>query len=57
MGAQRDGQIEVSLIRIRLPLLAHIVGRRLAEVESPDRSLGHLFGSQLDPKMVQNEFQ
>jgi len=32
--SQRDDQLEVSLVGVRLALLAHVVRRRLAEVQS-----------------------
>lgn len=41
MSLQTDDQIEKTLIRIRFAFLAHVIGRRLVEMESTDCDLGH----------------
>lgn len=48
VSVQTDDQVEVPLIRVRLTLFAHVVGRRLAEVQPADGHLGHLVRTQID---------
>lgn len=47
---QADDQLEVALLRVRLSLLAHVVRRRLAEVQTAHRYFGHLRTAQLHSK-------
>ena len=50
VGLQHDNQQEVALVWVGLALLAHVVGRRLAEVQPPHRDLVHLVRRQVHPK-------
>ena len=44
---QADDQVEEALLRVRFALLAHVVGRRLVEVQTAHCDLGNLILLQL----------
>ena len=46
---QRDDEQEVALVGVRLALLAHVVRRRLAEVQPADRHLARHVGRARHP--------
>lgn len=49
VGVKSHHQVEVSLVRIRLAFLAHVIGSSLAEVKSTHGDLGHLLPVQIHP--------
>lgn len=52
MGMQSNDQMKISLIRVGLPLLAHIVARGLAEVQTAHRDFRNALAAQFDPVMI-----
>ena len=49
MRTQRDNQLEVSLVWVRLAAFAHVVGRRFTEVKSTHDHLRHVLSAQVHP--------
>ena len=54
MGVQPNHELEVALIRVRSTALAHVVGRRLAEVKSSDYHLRGLLIRQVNARNISN---
>lgn len=44
--------MEISLIRIRFPLFAHIIARSFAKVQTANRYLRNALAAQLDPVTI-----
>lgn len=53
VSLQGDHQHEVPLVRVGFPLLAHVVGGRLAEVEPTHGQLAHLVRARVKPTREQ----
>lgn len=52
VSLKADDQVEESLIRIRFPLFAHIVGRRFVEMQPANGNLRHLILLQFHPESI-----
>jgi len=49
VSVQSDNQMKISLIRIRFSLLAHVIARGFAKVQTTDRHFRNTFATQLYP--------
>ena len=50
VSLESDDQLKVSLVRVRFPLLTHVVRRCLAEVQPTDRQFVDLVSVEINPK-------
>lgn len=55
VGLERHHEVEVSLVGVRFALLAHVVARRLREVEAADRYLVGVFILQVDSARIKRK--
>lgn len=44
---QRNNKPKIALVRVRLALLTHVVGRCFAEMQTPNRELYHLLWTEV----------